>query len=58
MGKDLTTIIKNAETSFECDQVQEIKNIVREWLSTVSLPQQMSEESTRELLVLLVDEPE
>lgn len=35
----------------------DLKNTIKEWLRTVGLPQQMSEESTRQLLITLVDEP-
>jgi len=50
----------------ECDAEAEdikccldtIKSTFKEWLETVSLPRQMSEESTRQLLITLVDEPE
>lgn len=34
-----------------------IKSTLKEWLRTVSLPQQMFEESARQLLITLVDEP-
>ena len=34
-----------------------IKTTFKDWLRTVGLPYQMSEESTRQLLITLVDEP-
>jgi len=57
MGKDFTTILKEAYC-FPKPEETVIKAVVKEWLETVSLPQQMSEESTRQLLICLVDEPE
>ena len=39
------------------DTLDTIKTTFKEWLKTVGLPQQMSEKSTRQLLVTLVDEP-
>ncbi len=39
------------------DTLDTIKSTFKEWLRTVGLPQQMSEESTRQLLITLVDEP-
>ena len=40
------------------DELNTIKTTLKEWLQTVGLPQQMSEESTRQLLITLVDEPQ
>lgn len=40
------------------DAVDRVKEIFKEWLKTVGLPQQMSEEATRQLLIALVDEPQ
>ena len=39
------------------DTLTGIKSTFKDWLRTVGLPQQMSEESTRQLLITLVDEP-
>ena len=39
------------------DTLTTIKSAFKDWLRTVGLPQQMSEESTRQLLITLVDEP-
>ena len=39
------------------DELSTIKSTFKEWLKTVGLPRQMSEESTRQLLITLVDEP-
>ena len=39
------------------DELNTIKSTIKEWLKTVGLPWQMSEESTRQLLITLVDEP-
>jgi len=41
----------------EPDAVDVVKRIFKDWLRTVGLPSQMSEESTRQLLITLVDEP-
>lgn len=35
-----------------------IKSTFKEWLKTVGIPHQMSEDATRQLLITLVDEPE
>ena len=37
--------------------ITSLKTVIKEWLRTVGLPQQMSEEATRQLLITLVDEP-
>ena len=47
----------DAEAQATKDTVIAIKSTFKEWLRTVGLPQQMSEESTRHLLITLVDEP-
>ena len=39
------------------DELNTIKATFKDWLRTVGLPRQMSEESTRQLLITLVDEP-
>lgn len=48
----------DTEAQADEDTISVIKSTFKEWLRTVSLPQQMSEESTRQLLIVLVDEPE
>lgn len=57
MGKDFATILK-AVYNFPPQEQAVIKEVVKEWLRTVSLPHIDSSESTRQLLVCLVDEPE
>ena len=39
------------------DTLNAIKTTFKDWLKVVGLPYQMSEESTRQLLITLVDEP-
>ena len=39
------------------DTLALIKKIFKDWLASVGLPQQMSEEATRQLLITLIDEP-
>ena len=39
------------------DTIPTIKAVFKDWLRTVGLPHQMSEEATRQLLITLVDEP-
>lgn len=60
MGTSLTTMLKEdmLDPYPYPDAVNKVKEIFKEWLKTVSLPQQMSGESTRQLLIVLVDEPE
>ena len=53
----LTEMLVNADTFFYPDQLATAKEVFKEWLKTVGLPTQMSEESTRQLLITLVDEP-
>ena len=53
----LTEMLVNADTFFYPDQLIAVKEVFKEWLRTVGLPTQMSEESTRQLLITLVDEP-
>ena len=40
------------------DAVDKVKQIFKEWLRTVGLPNGMIVESTRHLLITLIDEPE
>lgn len=63
----LTTMLRsNLGMEAECDvmvqaiedEIDTIKSTLKEWLRTVRLPCQMSKESTRQLLIILVDEPE
>lgn len=67
MSKSLTMMLRETHgMEPECDaeakaieaELQTIKNTVKERLRTVSLPHCAGEESTRKLLVALVDEPE
>ena len=62
----LTLMLKNslemeAVSSIQTQAIEDtltaIKSTFKDWLRTVGLPQQMSEESTRQLLITLVDEP-
>ncbi len=63
MNKTLTTML--LEESFHYDDISteptiyicNAKSVFKEWLRAVSIPRQMSEESTRQLLITLVDEP-
>ena len=48
---------RDAEAQAIEDELNTIKSTFRDWLRTVGLPYQMSEESTRQLLITLVDEP-
>lgn len=57
MGKDFTTILKGAYRFPKPEQVV-IKEVVKEWLRTVDLPEYGSPEAIKKLLVVLVDEPE
>ena len=61
MGRDeaeltLTEILSSA-IRLNKGEVTTVKEVFKEWLKTVGLPTQMSEESTRQLLITLVDEP-
>lgn len=58
MGKDLRAMIKNAYIPLGEGQRECIRQVFKEWLKQVSLPRMDSEESTRQLLIALVDEPE
>ncbi|KKM82972.1 hypothetical protein LCGC14_1314070 [marine sediment metagenome] len=58
MGKDLRTMIRNSFMPLNYEQEGSIRAVFKEWLKQVSLPHLDSEESTRQLLIHLVDEPE
>lgn len=47
----------DAHTQAIEDELGTIKSTFKEWLKTVGISHQMSEESTRQLLITLVDEP-
>ena len=62
----LTTMLRNglgmdAQSDQEYQATEDtlalIKKIFKDWLASVGLPQQMSEEATRQLLITLIDEP-
>ena len=65
MGTLTTMLRDNLKMEPECDAeakaieetLHTIKATFKDWLRTVGLPWQMSEESTRQLLITLVDEP-
>lgn len=57
MGKSLGEYLQS-EFPYDTDTKNRAKDVVREWLENVSLPEMGNEESTRKLLVFLVDEPE
>jgi len=48
----------DAEAQAIEDTLTTIKSTFKEWLRTVGLSYQMSDESTQQLLIALVDEPE
>lgn len=58
MGKDLRTMILNSYMPLNYEQRECIRAVFKAWLKQVSLPHLDSEESTRQLLICLVDEPE
>ena len=58
MGNDLRTMILNSYMPLDYEQRESIRRVFKEWLKQVSLPRLDSEESTRQLLICLVDEPE
>ena len=58
MGKDLRTMIRNSYMPLNEEQRECIRAVFKEWLKTASLPHLDSEESTRQLLINLIDEPE
>ena len=58
MGKDLRTMIKNSYMPLDYEQGESIRAVFKEWLKQASLPHLDGEESTRQLLIALVDEPD
>lgn len=58
MGRDLRTMIKNSYMPLNEERRECIRGVFKEWIKGVSLPHLDSEESTRQLLICLVDEPE
>jgi hypothetical protein len=52
---------ENPECQAEVEAMEQelhtIKSTFKDWLRDVNIPTQMSEESTRQLLITLVDEP-
>ena len=65
--KTLTEMLVSSDTHFDLDQISAAKEAFKEWLKTVGLPDHISygkggvpfnaTESTRKLLITLVDEP-
>lgn len=53
----LTDMLVNSDTSFHREQLTTAKEIFKDWLRTVSLPDYVGLPETRKLLITLVDEP-
>jgi len=53
----LTDMLINCDTHFEQDQLIAAKEVFKEWLRTIDIPDYGTPEVARKMFIILIDEP-